>query len=68
MVNLLQMEDGTTTWETLFDLKESHPAQCAEFEIKMGIAIEPGCNWSETQFQLVGVSCPLKAECKLLPG
>ncbi len=38
-------KDGSTSWEKLSDLKESHPVQVAEFAIQMGIALELGFNW-----------------------
>ncbi len=37
--------DGSTSWEKLSDLKESHPVQVTEFVIQMGIALESGFNW-----------------------
>ncbi len=38
-------KDGSTSWEKLSDLKESHPVQVAEFAIQMGVALEPSFNW-----------------------
>ncbi len=38
-------KDGSTSWEKLSDLKESHPVQVAEFAVQMGVALEPGFNW-----------------------
>ncbi len=40
-----QLKDGSTSWEKLSDLKESHPVQDTEFAIQMGVALEPGFNW-----------------------
>ncbi len=38
-------KNGSTSWEKLSDLKESHPVQVAEFAIQAGVALEPGFNW-----------------------
>ena len=40
-----QWKDGSTSWEKLSDLKESHPVQMAEFAVAQGIAHEPAYNW-----------------------
>jgi hypothetical protein len=37
--------DGSTSWQSLRDLKESHPLQVAEFAYMAGIAGEPAFNW-----------------------
>lgn len=37
--------DGSTTWEKLKDLKESHPLQLAEFAVARQIAEEPAFSW-----------------------
>jgi hypothetical protein len=37
--------DGSTSWQSLKDLKESHPLQVAEFAYMAGIAGEPAFNW-----------------------
>ncbi len=37
-----QWKDGSTSWEKLSDLKESHPLQYA---VAMGVDHEPGFNW-----------------------
>ncbi|GAX26404.1 hypothetical protein FisN_UnNu099, partial [Fistulifera solaris] len=37
--------DGTTTWEKLKDLKQSHPLQLAEFAVARQIAEEPAFSW-----------------------
>jgi hypothetical protein len=36
---------GSTSWQSLKDLKESHPLQVAEFAYMAGIAGEPAYNW-----------------------
>ncbi len=40
-----QWNDGSTSWEKLSDLKESHPLQVVEFTVAMGLDHEPGFNW-----------------------
>ena len=40
-----QWKDGSTSWEKLSDLKESHPVQTAEYAIAQGIDHEPAFNW-----------------------
>jgi hypothetical protein len=40
-----QWKDGSTTWESLRDLKESHPLEMAEYAITQGIDHEPAFNW-----------------------
>jgi hypothetical protein len=40
-----QWKDGSTTWESLKDLKESHPLEMAEYAIAQGIQHEPAFNW-----------------------
>ncbi len=39
-----QWKDGSTSWEKLSDLKESHPLQMAEYAVSMGVDNEPGLN------------------------
>ena len=39
-----QWKDGSTSWEKLSELKESHPVQTAEFSIAQGIDHEPAFN------------------------
>ena len=41
----VQWNYGTTTWERLSDLKESHPIQVAEYSLAQGISHEPAFNW-----------------------
>ena len=41
----VQWKDGTTSWERLSDLKESHPIQVAEYSLAQGIIHEPDFNW-----------------------
>ena len=42
---LCEWRDGSTSWQKLRDLKESHPLQVAEFAFAAGIAEEPAFNW-----------------------
>ena len=41
----IQWKDGSTSWEKLFDLKESHPVECAEYAVSQGIMNKPAFNW-----------------------
>ena len=38
-------KDGTTSYQPLSLLKESHPVQVAEFAVAMGIDNDPAFNW-----------------------
>jgi hypothetical protein len=40
-----QWRDGSSSWEKLSDLKESHPLETAEYAVTMGIDHEPAFNW-----------------------
>ena len=40
----IQWKDGSTSWETLSDLKESHPVECAEYTLSQGLMNEPAFN------------------------
>jgi len=40
-----QWKDGSTTWESLKDLKESHPLEMAEYAVAQDIQHEPAFNW-----------------------
>jgi hypothetical protein len=40
-----QWIDGSTTWENLSDLKESHPIETAEYAVTRKIDHEPAFNW-----------------------
>jgi hypothetical protein len=40
-----QRKDGSTSWENLLDLKESHPLETAEYAKTFGIDHEPAFNW-----------------------
>ncbi len=40
-----QWKDGSTSWEKLLDVTESHPLQMAEYAVSMGVDHEPGFNW-----------------------
>jgi hypothetical protein len=42
---LLQWKDGSTTWETLKDIKESYPAQLAEYAVQRNIHSKPAFAW-----------------------
>jgi hypothetical protein len=41
----VQWKGGTTSWETLADLKESFPVQVAEYAKSVGIQAEPAFAW-----------------------
>ena len=40
-----EWKNGSTSWQKLLDLKESHPLQVAEFAFAVQIADEPALNW-----------------------
>jgi hypothetical protein len=40
-----QWKDGSSSWEKLSDLKESHPLETAKYAVTMGIDHEPAFNW-----------------------
>ena len=40
-----QWKDGSTSWEKLSELKESHPVWTAEFAVVQGIDHKPAFNW-----------------------
>jgi hypothetical protein len=40
-----EWKNGSTSWQKLADLKESHPLQVAEFAFAAQIADEPAFNW-----------------------
>jgi hypothetical protein len=40
-----QWKDGSTSWENLADLKESHLLETAEYAVTQGIDHEPAFNW-----------------------
>ena len=40
-----QWKDGSTSWESLADLKESHPIETAEYALTKGLDHEPAFNW-----------------------
>jgi hypothetical protein len=40
-----QLKDGSTTWESHKDLKESHPLEMAEYAIMQDIDHKPAFNW-----------------------
>jgi hypothetical protein len=40
-----QWHDGSTSWESLKLLKESHPIETAEFAVSQDIDREPAFNW-----------------------
>ncbi len=40
-----QWKDGSTSWESLVDLKESHSIETAEYAVTRGLDHEPAYNW-----------------------
>ena len=40
-----QWKDGSTSWQKLADLKESHPVEIAEYAISKDLHSEPAFNW-----------------------
>ncbi len=40
-----QWKDGSTSWESLADLKECHPIEIAEYAVTKGLVYEPAFNW-----------------------
>ena len=42
---LVQWKDGSTSWETLKDLKQSYPVQVAEYSVQHRISTEPAFAW-----------------------
>jgi hypothetical protein len=44
-----QWKNGSMTWESLKDLKESHPLEMAEYAIMQDIDHEPAFNWWVSQ-------------------
>ncbi len=40
-----QWKDGSTSWESLVDLKESHPIETAEYAVSKELDHEPAFNW-----------------------
>ena len=38
-------KDGSTSWERLADMKETHPLECAEYAVSQDLADEPAFNW-----------------------
>ncbi len=40
-----QWKDGSTSWENLADLEESHPIETAEYAVTKGLDHEPAFNW-----------------------
>ena len=41
----VQWKDGSTSWQSLKDLKEAYPVAVAEYAIAQGIEDEPAFNW-----------------------
>ena len=41
----VQWKDGSTSWQSLKDLKEAYPVAIAEYAVAQGIADEPAFNW-----------------------
>ena len=42
---LIQWKDGSTSWETLKDVKHAHPVQLAEYALQRQITNEPAFAW-----------------------
>ena len=42
---LVQWKDGSTTWVSLKDMKESYPVQVAEYCVQYRISAEPAFAW-----------------------
>ena len=40
----VQWKDGSTSWERLADMKETHPLECAEYAASQDLADEPAFN------------------------
>ena len=40
-----QWKDGSSSWQKLSDLKESHPIETAEYAVAQGLEQEPAFNW-----------------------
>jgi hypothetical protein len=40
-----QLKDGSTSWENIADLKDSHPLETAEYAVTQGIDHKPAYNW-----------------------
>ena len=40
----IQWKDGSTSWEKLSNLKESHPIECAEHAVAQNLQNEPAFN------------------------
>eukprot|EP00804_Cyclotella_cryptica_P019581 CCRYP_014330-RA/>CCRYP_014330-RA protein AED:0.31 eAED:0.31 QI:0/0/0/1/0/0/3/0/417 len=55
-----EWKDGSTSWQKLSDLKESHPLQVAEFAFAAQIADEPAFNWWRTH--KYGIELPKTVE------
>ena len=41
----VQWKDGSTSWEKLSDLKETHPLEVAEYAVAQSLELEPAFNW-----------------------
>jgi hypothetical protein len=41
----VQWKDGSTSWQSLKDLKEAYPVAIAEYAVAQGIDDEPAFNW-----------------------
>ena len=48
MATLHGVEDKSTSWERLRDMKESYPVQVAEYAEAEGISDEPSFSWGTT--------------------
>jgi hypothetical protein len=45
----VEWKDGSTSWEPLFDLKESNPVEVAEYAVAHDLAEEPAFSWWVSQ-------------------
>ena len=41
----VQWKDGSTSWQKLSDLKETHSLECAEYAVSQDVIDEPAFNW-----------------------
>ena len=41
----IQWRDGSTSWQALKDLKDSHPVEIAEYSVAQKINHKPDINW-----------------------
>ena len=41
----VQWKDGSTSWQSLYDLKEAYPVAVAKYAVAQGIDNDPAFNW-----------------------